>query len=215
MSFTDARLQKLLRTFSTDDIVFKQGEIGNSMYLVIEGLIRIYYDSPQGQLLVAVLGPGEIVGEKALLQKDAYKRTLTAQAKTAATVMEIDFDTQKIAYQIWPDFQTKMFRMVLQRLDKANKLVNVLQQRDPLDRLGAYVSYYAREICKNFPAGTPIAITANEIKYGANLDKDFVDNCIEGLVGDKIFLPTRNNAYVINIDAFENYLPSLRERMAA
>ncbi len=215
MSITDARLQKLIRSFSAEDIVFKQGEVGNSMYLVIEGLVRIYFDSPQGQLLVAVLGPGEIVGEKALLQKDSYKRTMTAQAKTAATVMEIDFDTQKIAYQIWPDFQTKMFKMVLQRLDKANKLVTVLQQREPMDRMGAYVLYYAREICKNFPAGTPITITANEMKYGANLEKEFVDSCIEGLVGDKIFVPTRHNAYVINVDAFENYLPSLRERMAA
>ena len=188
--------------------------MGNSMFLVVEGLIRIFYESPQGQLLITVLGPGEIVGEKALLQKDPYRRSFCAQAKNQATVMEIDFETQKLAYQIWPDFQSKMFKMVLQRLDKANKLVMVLQQRDKVDRFGAYVNYYIHEICKNYPAGTPLSITANEIKYGANLEKEFVDECIEGLKAAKIFVPNANG-FLIKADLFENYIPNLRERMAA
>lgn len=214
MSQPDARLQKLLRTFTPEEMVFRQGEMGNSMFLVVEGLIRIYFDSPQGQLLVAVLGPGEIVGEKALLQKEPYKRSFCAQAKTAATVMEIDFETQKLAYQIWPDFQAKMFKMVLQRLDKANKLVTVLQQRERIDRFCAYVNYYVSEICKNYPPDTAISITANEIKYGANLEKDFVDECIEGLKDGKIFLPNPTG-FTIKVELFDNYIPYLRDRMAA
>ncbi|HLV68819.1 MAG TPA: cyclic nucleotide-binding domain-containing protein [Polyangiaceae bacterium] len=50
--------------------LFRQGETGDKLYLIVEGRVRISRDlAGMGEEALAVLGPGDVFGEMALLEE--------------------------------------------------------------------------------------------------------------------------------------------------
>ncbi len=68
--------------------LFVENMIGDALYIVAEGMIRICIRGPQGQdVTLTVLGPGESLGEAALLRSGP--RLCSAIAEVPTTVIEI------------------------------------------------------------------------------------------------------------------------------
>lgn len=72
--------------FEEGDEVFREGEPGDSLYLVIEGQIRIH----RGGNEVATLGARQVFGEMALLDSDP--RSASASAISVLTCLRISSD---------------------------------------------------------------------------------------------------------------------------
>jgi predicted acylesterase/phospholipase RssA len=61
-------VKKFLPTpIKSGEYVMKQGEVGNSLYLVMHGRLRIFETQELGQNELGEIGPGEFIGEVALL----------------------------------------------------------------------------------------------------------------------------------------------------
>lgn len=65
----------------------KQGDPASSAFLVESGCLEVLLEQPDGEQLIAVLGPGEIVGEMALV--DSSPRSASVRARVASTLMPI------------------------------------------------------------------------------------------------------------------------------
>ena len=74
------RLQLL--EFAAGSTVFRQGDSGDACYLVRGGVVEVIRSEAQGDRTVARLGPGEIVGESALLTSTPRDATLVATENT-------------------------------------------------------------------------------------------------------------------------------------
>jgi NhaP-type Na+/H+ or K+/H+ antiporter len=95
-----------------DDLV-RQGERGDSMYIIARGAVHVLIDAGAGPQLVGVLGSGDIVGEMELLT--GKPRTATCRAATMVTVGEIirsDFDA---LLEAQPAMREALMRRVAQR----------------------------------------------------------------------------------------------------
>ena len=68
-------------------IIFREGEVGDSFYVVVEGELEIVMavDSPE-ELLLNTLGPGEYLGEMSLLMPGGV-RTASVRARSAAVLL--------------------------------------------------------------------------------------------------------------------------------
>jgi len=67
------------RRFRKGEVIFHEGDPGDSLHLVIDGRVKIGRVSPDGdEAIVAALGPGESFGELVLL--DGAPRSATATA---------------------------------------------------------------------------------------------------------------------------------------
>ncbi|HZT51120.1 MAG TPA: Crp/Fnr family transcriptional regulator [Stellaceae bacterium] len=78
-----------IRRFGAGDTIFLMGSPGTSMMAVLAGEVRISISSPEGkELLLAILQPGEVFGEIALL--DGKERSADAKAHTACTLAVLD-----------------------------------------------------------------------------------------------------------------------------
>ena len=73
LAFTSERL-----TFEDGAILFREGDRGDSAYLILAGKVDISVGSPNGDVLVASVGANNIVGEMSLLCEIPRSATVTA-----------------------------------------------------------------------------------------------------------------------------------------
>jgi len=103
-------------------ILFENGDPGNGCYAVLEGSLKVSILSIDGdEQLLAVLGPGDLVGELALL--DGRPRSATVSALKAAELAFID----KAAFERFADANPAVYRHMLsivgKRLRQANDVL--------------------------------------------------------------------------------------------
>jgi CRP/FNR family transcriptional regulator, cyclic AMP receptor protein len=72
------------------DVLFKEGDAGDEMYLIRSGKIKIVKDLEGNKKTLAVIGEGEFFGEMALLDKSP--RSAAAIAETDAKLIIVDRD---------------------------------------------------------------------------------------------------------------------------
>lgn len=77
-----------VRTYSPGSIIFREGEAGDSLHIVIEGRVRVTVLSPSGEeATLALLGPGESCGELSLV--DGRPRSASAIASQATKTLVV------------------------------------------------------------------------------------------------------------------------------
>jgi CRP/FNR family cyclic AMP-dependent transcriptional regulator len=77
-----------VHSYRAGDVIFREGDPGDSLHIVIEGNIRIAVLSGSGEeATIALLGPGEFVGDLALL--DGKPRSASAIASRAAKTLVV------------------------------------------------------------------------------------------------------------------------------
>lgn len=72
------------RMLAIGEVVYSEGESGTHMYGIVDGAVQLQ----KGGVVVATLGPNDIFGERALI--DRHPRDLTAVAVAETTLVEID-----------------------------------------------------------------------------------------------------------------------------
>ena len=83
----------LVRSYPSGAVIFQEGDPGDSLYIVIEGSVRIVVNSAKGEeATVALLGPGECVGDLALLDgRPRSASAIAAEDSRALVVMRDEF----------------------------------------------------------------------------------------------------------------------------
>lgn len=87
------RLQQKARLidFEAGTVIVHENESGDSLFVVVSGLLEVLKSSPNGQLnRVAVLSPGQILGEMSLLTGSPRNATVTAQTPVALIEVKKD-----------------------------------------------------------------------------------------------------------------------------
>ena len=122
LAFTSQRL-----TFSAGDSLFKQGDEGDALYIIMEGTADILVDTPGGQITVATMGKNDFVGDIAVLCD--VPRTATVTATSKLTTMRI---TKDLFFQLvcqFPQIAIEIMRVLAHRLD-----VTTRQLQDALSK---------------------------------------------------------------------------------
>jgi CRP-like cAMP-binding protein len=109
--------------------IFQHGDAGDKLYLILDGKVRISREVPgMGEEALAVLGPGEIFGEMALL--DESPRSADARVHERCRLLAIPKDGfddllflhKELAYEVlW-----NIVRMLLGRLRDTNDKLTFL-----------------------------------------------------------------------------------------
>jgi CRP/FNR family cyclic AMP-dependent transcriptional regulator len=105
---------------SRGEILFREGERGDSVYLIETGKVAVRISTPEGALVtMALLGPGSAVGELALLGDDE-RRTATVQAVEPVAVRRLyrrDFAELRQQHPSVTEFLVKTLAATVRRLD--------------------------------------------------------------------------------------------------
>jgi CRP-like cAMP-binding protein len=116
------------RSLKPGEILFEEGTQGRELFIIQEGKVGIYKDTPDGRIELAVVEKGGIIGEMSLL--DNLPRSATVQAVEPCKVLIVNqasFD--KIMQEI-PVWLQSIIKIVVSRLRDANKRVDQSVLRD-------------------------------------------------------------------------------------
>jgi CRP/FNR family cyclic AMP-dependent transcriptional regulator len=112
--FLNLFLDKEATSFAPGQFVFKAGDQGEAMYIVVEGEVEIL----DGSVLLETSGQGSIVGELALI--DDEPRSATAIAKTDCRLVAVDRRRFQYMVQETPLFALSVMKVLADRLRKKN-----------------------------------------------------------------------------------------------
>jgi CRP-like cAMP-binding protein len=96
------------------DVLFREGDKGDKMYVVLEGEMEIVL----GDFVLETAGPGALVGEMAMI--DSSPRTASVVAKTSCRLAEIDRRRFHFLVQQTPHFATHVMKTLADRLRHMN-----------------------------------------------------------------------------------------------
>lgn len=98
------------QAFPKGSVIIEEGREGSLMYVVIQGELEITLKDK----LLAVAGPGEIVGEMALINSDIRSASVTA--RTDCVLASIDQVSFNSLLQHVPDFSMHVMKVLASRL---------------------------------------------------------------------------------------------------
>ena len=118
------------RSFSSGSHLMLQGELGTSLHVILEGLVRIErWDREHREpLVLAVLGPGEVIGEMGVL--DGAPRSATVTAIEDTETWEITAGALTDLVMRYPAVSLALLRTLSRRLRSTNERVELEAAHD-------------------------------------------------------------------------------------
>ena len=155
------KLAKLVQQHAPGKILFRDGDPGESMYVIQQGRVRIFTEVKGEQKQLAILGPGDFFGEMAIL--NGKPRTASAEVIEDCKILVIGAKTFASMIVSNQEIAVRLIKRLARRLDSANTLIDILMHRDPKARviLGlAHEAEYNGEQSSDGSTLVPIDATA-------------------------------------------------------
>jgi len=132
MEKKEEKLSKLIREFKDGELIFCEYEPGEELYILQSGRVKISSVIDQKEKTLAILEPGSIFGEMAVLDKKP--RSATAQAIGDVKVYCINYEGLKIVVKQNPQFAIQLIKMFSQRVWSTNRHIRNLRIKEILVR---------------------------------------------------------------------------------
>ncbi len=114
-------LQSMTHTrMERGDVLFREGDQGDRLYVITEGKIKLGRSSADGrENLLAILGPGEMFGELSLF--DPGPRTATATAVAETQLVGLGHDQLQAFLTAHPHVAATLLAALARRLRRTNE----------------------------------------------------------------------------------------------
>jgi predicted acylesterase/phospholipase RssA/CRP-like cAMP-binding protein len=112
-------------SLSNGEVVFRQGDPADGMYIVVSGRLRVVIAGEKGvEQILGEVPTGDLVGEFAILTDEPRSATVYAVRET--TLVKMTPEEFKRLVQVFPEFMTIVSRLIVER-----QLSNVRGDADP------------------------------------------------------------------------------------
>lgn len=111
-----------LRHLSPGDLLFKEGDSTQTVYIVKNGTLKAYSDTLNGgRVTLGEIGAGEFVGEMGHFNHEP--RSATVEAVTEVDLVEIPMESLDTVIFSKPSWARALVKTLSQRLKRANKVL--------------------------------------------------------------------------------------------
>lgn len=132
------------RRFRRNEVIFHQGDPGDSLHIVDEGAVKITLPSPDGEeAIIATLREGDFFGELALL--DGAPRSATAVALDSTTTLTLPRDAFMELLDQDPGLRDALLAGLAHELRRVTRHVEELHFLDLAGRLAMRLARLARD----------------------------------------------------------------------
>jgi CRP-like cAMP-binding protein len=130
------------RIFEAGDVIFREGEEGREMFILLEGQVDLRVKVDKGEAVIkTVFTPNDFFGEMALI--DERPRSATARAEKRTKVLVVDGPSFEALILQNGKFALKIIKVLSARLRSSNERVSDLIETMPRERLARGLADYA------------------------------------------------------------------------
>ena len=121
------------RSFRANAILISEGDVGDTLYIVLSGRIRTYASSAEGRdVVLGDYGPGEYLGELAL---DGGLRSASAKTTEATTCRVVQGAELRAFLAEHPDFAVHLSQKLVRMVRRLTEQVKRLALQDVYGRM--------------------------------------------------------------------------------
>jgi CRP-like cAMP-binding protein len=103
-------------TYRRGEVLFRQGEVGDAAFVILQGRAHVLVESPAGEIKVAELSENSVVGEISIICNVA--RTATVRAESQVEVLRITKEHFMRLLTDFPEVTLEIVRVLAQRLSQ-------------------------------------------------------------------------------------------------
>jgi len=188
------------KQFGPGEVIFHQGQVGNTLFILLKGRVHLLLDSNTGEHVFSVASAGDILGEKAILQEKGHQRLFSAQAVEPVIAFEISAwdlgQLQRTEPDLILDILKRSFEVSAKRLEQANYLARVLRGTDSRRRFCECIVYAAHTAGSPTTNGIKIPKLKEALSYFLDLDPLKRDLFLNELI-DSGALEVHDQTYVL------------------
>lgn len=108
-------------SFQRGHIVFREGEVGDRLYIITAGRVKVGHTRQGREALIAILGPSDVFGELALFDPGPRSSTVTALTRVKTLTMT------RTVLRAWiterPEVAEQLLRVSARRLRRTDNIV--------------------------------------------------------------------------------------------
>jgi CRP-like cAMP-binding protein len=211
MAGSDQLFARFGRTCEPGEVLFREDEPGELMYVLQSGAVRITKSVKGEEKTLAILGPGEFFGEMAIL--NSKPRTATAVVEERAKVLVLGARTFEQMVVSNAEIAVRLIQKLARRLDSANELIEVLMHRDPKARVILGLSREAQLIGQRREDGSVrVPMTPAELAEQVGLAEAETREVLKRLARLKIVEVGERSVVVTDVDRLEEFFEFLEMR---
>jgi len=102
------------KVYQDGEVIFHKGDMGDSMFVIQEGMVEVLQELDGQEVYLAVKGPGEVIGEMAIFERQARSATVRAFGK--ARVLTVDETTFLRYVHQDPSLAYQLLKMMSKRV---------------------------------------------------------------------------------------------------
>jgi len=190
---SDAELDELVplarhTSVNAREELFHQGDPGSQLYVVVRGRLKVLTTSSQGdEIVFNILGPGEVVGELAVLNQ--AERTATVKAIDVSELISLHQRDLFRFLQTHPDAGIKLAGILAARVTNLSDLLSDMQFLNLPFRLAKKMTALAHNYGQEQEDGLRIKLRISQEEWGdlvgatrESINKQFRSWTKEGLI---------------------------------
>jgi CRP/FNR family transcriptional regulator, cyclic AMP receptor protein len=168
----------VVRSYPKNTILINEGEIGDSLFIVVSGRVKVYSSNQAGrEVVIAFHGPGEYIGEMSLDGSPRSASVITLEPTTCALVNRASFREFILAH---PDFALHLIERLIQRVRLTTENVKSLALSDVYGRLVKLLLALAVE--HDGKLVVPEKLTQQDIAERVGASRDMISRLMKDLV---------------------------------
>ncbi len=193
------------RAFQRGEIIFHQGSIGSTLYIIVAGQVRIYTTSEAGQeLTVTLFRDGDFFGEMALL--DGQPRAASAEAMCHTTTLTLHRAAFLDTINACPPIAASVLEVMAARIRQANmaaeQLANMSASQRVVRQLLSLAARYGT--ADGGEIRIDIHLTQDDLASLSGTTRETVNRVLANLRGQGLIRVERARVSVIDLDQLEH-----------
>lgn len=204
---SDPLFARFGREYQPGDVLFREGESGGVMFVIQSGAARISKNLGGEDKVLAVLGPGEFLGEMAIL--NGKPRTATATVVETTRCLVIDAKTLESMVARNAEIAIRLIKKLAKRLDSADALVEILMHKDPKARVMLALSRHADAFGEHTDDGIRVRTTADEIAREVGVEPEVARELLARLRRLRLVTEEENSLVVADVGRLQDFLEFL------
>jgi CRP/FNR family cyclic AMP-dependent transcriptional regulator len=200
------------KTFQKGDVIFCEYEPGDNFYLIQSGRVQIVKIFGEIEKTIAVLNPGEIFGEMAILEE--APRSATALALDNVAALEFNQENFDILMQGNPQVALTLLKLFAMRIHDQKRKFQILT----LDDVEAKVADVFLMLAEHEPSGSmevekmEFKTTVDDVAHWAGISPEKCRNVVNHFINQRRVELYPDRIVVRNINDFVRFVKSRRRR---